>query len=236
MRLDKFFSTIGLLSRKQCLIELKRCNITVDGVTVKKPDLKIDPEKNVITYKGEVVQYKQFVYIMLNKPQGIVSATTDKNEKTVIDLLPQQYKNLNLFPCGRLDKDTTGLVILTNDGIAAHKALAPKSHVVKKYYYECADPLTEQNVRSIENGILLKDGYITHPCKLQLLSDTSGYIYLDEGKYHQIKRTFGAVSNKITFLKRISFGKILLDENLKEGNFRPLTIEEEKFFTDSTTY
>lgn len=231
MRLDKFFSTVGLLSRKQCLIELKRCNITVDGEIVKKPDTKIDPEKNVITYKGEKVNYKQYVYIMLNKPQGIVSATTDKNEKTVIDLLPEQYKKLDLFPCGRLDKDTTGVVILTNDGVAAHKALAPKSHVIKKYYYECADPLTEQNAASIENGILLKDGYTTHPCKLEPISPVSGYIYLDEGKYHQIKRMFGAISNKITLLKRIAFGEITLDENLKEGEFRPLTPQEEKYFT-----
>lgn len=234
MRLDKFFTSTGILSRKECAIELKRCNVTVDGVVVKRPDIKIDPQQNVVTYKGEVISYKQFYYVMLNKPQGYVSATEDEEETTVLKLLPENLQKLKLFPCGRLDKDTTGLIILTNDGVNAHRLLSPTKHVEKQYYFECADPLSMDFITIFEQGVTLKDGYTTKPSKLFLITPTSGYITLTEGKYHQIKRMFGAVGNKITVLKRMTFGQIKLDPSLQEGQWRYLNQEEENYFTGNT--
>ena len=163
---------------------------------------------------------------MLNKPLGVVSATEDKIHKTVLDLVDEKYKKYNLFPCGRLDKDTLGLVILTNDGESAHRALSPKKHVTKTYKFECAEDLTSDQILSIESGVTLKDGYTTKPCKITEYKDCKGYITLTEGKYHEIKRIFGANHNKITYLERVSFGKITLDETLPRGSFRELTPKE----------
>ena len=166
----------------------------------------------------------------MNKPQGVVSATEDRDQKTVLDLLPEDLLKFDLFPCGRLDKDTTGLVILTNDGISAHNALSPKKHVEKKYLFETAEPYSDADVTAIESGITLKDGYSTKPCKIERISETEGYIYLTEGKYHEIKRLFGARSNKITKLRRIGFGNLEIGD-LPEGSWRYLTEEEISEFT-----
>ena len=159
---------------------------------------------------------------------GVVSATEDKVQKTVLDLLPEKYQKMGLFPCGRLDKDTLGLVLLTNDGKLAHNLLAPKKHITKVYYFECAEKLDKHNEHKIEGGIELKDGYITKPCKIHMKDDTKGYIELTEGKYHEIKRMLGAVSNKITFLERVNFGPLELDTNLQRGQWRELTEQEIK--------
>ena len=229
MRIDKFFSEIGMFSRKESAENLKKGLITVNGVTIKKGDFKVDENTDLICYNGQPVKYKKYAYILVNKPNGVVSATEDGRDKTVIDLLPESMRKLNLFPCGRLDKDTVGLVILTNDGISAHNALSPKKHVEKKYYFEVADPYSSEDVSAIENGLQLADGYITKPCTIQRKSDKSGYITLTEGKYHEIKRLFGARKNKITFLERISFSKIQLGD-LPRGEWRYLTEEEEKIF------
>ncbi len=230
MRLDKFFSSQKILSRKECDVFLKKGRIAVNGLTVKKGDLKIDPEKDEITLDGKVINYRKYAYMLINKPLGVVSATEDGRDKTVIDLLPEELKKLGLFPCGRLDKDTAGLIILTNDGIAAHNALAPKNHVEKKYYFECADPFSSNDEKAITCGIVLKDGYKTKPCRIERLSADSGYIYLTEGKYHEIKRLFGARGNKIVRLVRVSFGKIVLGE-LPLGEWRYMTDEEIALFT-----
>lgn len=230
MRLDKFFSEQKILSRKQVVECLKKGQITVNGNIIKKNDFKVDENKDEIALNGEVICYKKFVYILLNKPSGYVSATEDNRDKTVIDLLPENLQKLDLFPCGRLDKDTLGLVILTNDGASAHNALSPKHHVEKKYYFETADPYSNEDVLAIEEGITLADGYTTKPCKIERASENSGYIILTEGKYHEIKRLFGARKNKITFLKRISFSSITLD-SLPLGEWRFLTQEEEDVFT-----
>ena len=167
---------------------------------------------------------------MLNKPNGVVSATEDSSFPTVIDILPNNMKRKGLFPCGRLDKDTVGLVIITNDGISAHKKLAPKNQTEKVYHYKTADPVSKEDLSKIEKGVLLKDGYTTKPCKVIPLSNIEGEITLIEGKYHEIKRIFGSLGNKITYLKRISFAGIKLDENLKEGEARFLTSQEELLF------
>ncbi len=230
-RLDKLFSSTAIFSRKECLIAVKKGRITVNGTVVKDPSVKVDSEKDVILLDGKAPEFKKFVYIMLNKPSGVVSATEDGAQKTVIDILPESFKRDGLFPCGRLDKDTVGLVIITNDGVSAHKKLAPKSKTEKVYYFEIADEILGGQVELIEKGVTLKDGYTVCPCKVKMLSKTSGYITLTEGKYHEIKRIFGSLGNKITYLKRVSFGKIVLDENLEEGKARYLTKQEEEFFT-----
>lgn len=229
MRLDKFFSQTGTLTRSQVQKQLKLGKVTVNGETIKKADYKVDPDKDEIRYNENKIVYRRFVYIMMNKPRGVVSATEDRDQKTVLDLLPEDLLKFDLFPCGRLDKDTTGLVVLTNDGISAHNALSPKKHVEKKYSFETADAYSDADVTAIESGITLKDGYSTKPCKIERISETEGYIYLTEGKYHEIKRLFGARSNKITKLGRIGFGKLEIGD-LPEGDWRYLTEEEISWF------
>ncbi len=230
MRLDKYISNNTSLSRKDVAKQVKLGNILINGKKAKSPDEKIDENSSQITLNGKVITYSKFVYFMLNKPQGVVSATTDLKQKTVLDLLPSEYKKLGLFPCGRLDKDTVGLVILTNNGVASHKLLSPKSGVEKTYLFQCAEDILESDIKNIEQGILLRDGYVTKPCKIVLSNKKEGKITITEGKYHEIKRMFGATGNKVTFLKRISFGKIILDEQLNEGEYRPLTMNEVTYF------
>ena len=166
---------------------------------------------------------------MLNKPDGYVCSTDDPRDKTVLELLPEQLRKVGLFPCGRLDKDTVGLVILTSDGKSAHRALSPSKHVEKKYLFVVADEYSDEDVTAIEHGLILANGETTKPCKINRIDEKSGYITLTEGKYHEIKRLFGARKNRITFLKRVSFGGITLSD-LPRGEWRYLTPEEELLF------
>ena len=229
-RLDKAFSSCKLYTRSEIAKIIKQRRLTVNGELVVKPDFKIDLSRDKVCVDGERVEFKKYAYIMLNKPYGVVSSTDDGRDKTVIDVLPESFKSEGLFPVGRLDKDTVGLVILTDDGLSAHKRLSPKTHAEKVYYFETADGVLEETAKEIEKGVLLKDGYLTKPCKVKLLSKTSGEITLTEGKYHEIKRIFGAKGNKITYLKRIEFAGIKLDESLSEGECRYLTESEEELF------
>lgn len=229
-RIDKIFSSYSILSRKECELAIKKKQIKVNGEIVKSPSQKADANEDEISLNDCVQTFKKFVYIMLNKPNGVVSATEDLIHKTVVDILPENMKRKNLFPCGRLDKDTVGLVIITDDGVSAHKNLSPKRHAEKVYYYRTIDEVSNEDILKIEKGVLLKDGYLTKPCKVKPLSKTEGEITLTEGKYHEIKRIFGSLNNKIIYLKRISFSGIKLDENLKEGQARYLTEQEEKLF------
>lgn len=231
-RLDKAFSSSKIFTRKQITIFIKQKRVKVNGIVVKDPSTKVDVGCDEITLDDRKVEFNKFAYIMLNKPSGVVSATEDGKDKTVVDILPNEFKRKGLFPVGRLDKDTVGLVILTDDGVSAHKRLSPKKHAEKVYYFETAEPVLEAVASSIEKGVLLKDGYVTKPCKVKLITERSGEITLTEGKYHEIKRIFGANSNKITFLKRISFAGIILDSNLKEGECRYLNDSEIKLFTE----
>lgn len=231
MRLDKFFTHAGLLSRKECAAAAKRGRISVNGKVVSDPAVHINENEDAVTFDGVPVGYSKYVYIMLNKPKGYVSSSDEPGEHTVLELLPENIVKCNVFPSGRLDKDTTGLMIITNDGASSHRALAPKSHVEKSYAYECADPLTDEDVRKMGEGITLADGYTTMPCGIVKETDKSGVITLKEGKYHQIKRMFGACGNKITSLKRLTFGDISLDGELEEGAFRYLTDDEINSFT-----
>ncbi len=230
MRLDKLLSELGKATRSEGGKLIRSGKVTVNGEIVKKPDFKIDPENDEVSLFGEVLTYKKFTYIMLNKPEGYVSATDDEKEKTVLDLVSDEDRRKGLFPCGRLDKNTLGLVILTNDGEGAHRLLSPKHHVEKVYKFESKFPLSSDDVARLESGVDI-GGYLTKPCKIKLYNNlTSGEITLTEGKYHQIKRMLESVNNKITYLERISFGTILLDPNLMRGEWRYLTPDEEDVF------
>ena len=229
MRIDKFLSNMGIASRTESSKAARAGLILVNGTAVKKADIHIDPEKDVITYCGRKIEYRKYTYILMNKPDGVVSATEDGRDKTVIDLLPEELQKLNLFPCGRLDKHTLGLVMLTDDGDLAHRLLSPKHHVKKKYFFESKFSLTDEEIAYLEKGATLEDGYVTKPSEIELNSDKkSGYITLVEGKYHQIKRMLESVNNKITYLERITFGPLSLDQGLARGEWRFLMDNEIK--------
>lgn len=230
-RIDKIFAKASILTRSECAIAIKKKRITLNGEIVTSPSIKADSKSDSILLDGKVCDLKEYVYIMLNKPSGVVSASTDGKDKTVIDILPKEMLRKGLFPAGRLDKDTLGLVIITNDGVSAHKRLSPKHHAEKVYLFTVIEDVLDEDVKKIEQGVVLKDGYKTAPCKVEMLTKTQGYITLTEGKYHEIKRIFGSLGNKITFLKRVSFAGIMLDENLSYGQARYLTDEEEALFT-----
>ena len=229
MRLDKFISMLGKATRSEAGKLIRAGKATVNGIVQKAPDYKIDPDNDLVILLGEALTYKKYTYIMLNKPEGYVSATEDPNEKTVLDLVSIEDRRRGLFPCGRLDKNTLGLVILTNDGEGAHRVLSPKHHVSKVYKFVSRDPVCENDVKLLEAGVDI-GGYLTKPCKIKMVSENEGEITLTEGKYHQIKRMLEAVGNKITYLERISFGSIALDPALKRGEWRYLTPNEEEIF------
>ncbi len=223
MRLDKYLGESGLLSRSEAGKAIRAGRIAVDSVIVRDPSLHIREDAQV-TCDGVPVLHRQFHYIMLHKPAGYVSATEDRGP-TVLDLLPPYCARLDMFPCGRLDIDTTGLLLVTNDGSSAHKWLSPKHHVPKTYFYTCRESLSEDNRQKLESGVSLGD-FTSLPATVVPESDTTGQITIVEGKFHQIKRMFGAVGNEITGLKRLRFGPIVLDDSLSPGQWRYLTDAE----------
>lgn len=227
MRLDKYISSTGKLSRSECKTELKKGLIKVNGIVVKDPAMQIDENNVDVTYKNQKINYAKYTYILLNKPQGYISATDDPKEKTVLELLPLELRRINLFPCGRLDKDTVGLLLLTNNGEIAHKLLSPKYHVKKTYYFKCNPPVNERALDKLREGVNIGD-IITKPAEIDIDDSNynSGFITIYEGKFHQIKRMFNAVDSEITYLKRVKFSNIELGD-LKEGNYRFLSKDEE---------
>ena len=225
MRLDKFLTHTGTLSRTEAAKAAKSGRITVDGRPVRDTSVKIDPDKCVVAFDGEDIVYRQYTWIMMNKPAGVVSATEDGRDRTVIDLLPEQLQGLGLFPCGRLDRDTVGLIMLTNDGDLAHSLLSPKHHAEKVYSFTLSVPYDKRV--PLETGILM-DGKMTKPAVIEMEDDLHGRITLTEGKYHQIKRMFERAGSQVVFLKRESFAGIPLDPSLAPGEWRYLTDEEEK--------
>ena len=227
MRLDKLLVATGKLSRSEAGRAARGGKITVNGVVEKHADRAVDPASDIITLYGERIVYRPFTYIMLNKPDGVVSATEDGRDKTVLDLLPDELQRIGLFPCGRLDKHTLGLVLLTNNGPLGHRLLSPRHHVEKRYLYTCRSPISESERVLLEGGVTLDDGYVTKPARIRASEDgLSGEITLVEGKYHQIKRMFEAVDNKIVALERVSFGPLALDGTLARGAWRYLSDEE----------
>ena len=230
-RLDKLIASQGLLSRSDVKNMVRCGEVSVNGIVVKDSSLKVTYEDD-IKIKGESLLQTEFTYIMLNKPKGVVSASEDKRDKTVVDILPDDLKRKNLFPAGRLDKNTTGLLLLTNDGATAHRLTSPKHHVDKVYAFTVKFPISEEDVKALCRGVTLEDGYETLPCTVEMLSEREGRITLREGKYHQIKRMMIAVHNQITSLTRISYGP-LTTKGLSEGQWRYLTDEEIKLITNN---
>ena len=225
MRLDKMLSECGIASRKESAKAARAGQITVNGSPVRNADAKIDPERDLVIFCGKTVQYKQYVYFRLNKPDGYVSATEDGKDPTVVELLPKEAQKIGVFPCGRLDKHTLGLMLLTNNGALSHRLLAPKSHVAKSYGFCVKFPLSAEDVAALETGVDI-GGYLTKPCTLRLESPKNGVITLTEGKYHQIKLMMESVHNQITHLERLTFGPLVLDPALQRGEWRELTEEE----------
>ena len=227
MRIDKLISESGIASRKEASRAARSGGVTVDGAVVKDLSKHVDPEKCRVFYLGREIVYRRFTYVMLNKPEGYVSATDDKSLPYVTELLPEEMRRMELFPVGRLDRDTTGLMILTNNGQLAHSLLSPKHHVAKDYFFTAKEPLCAGAEEQFASGVTLADGYECKEAVLVLSDDRmSGKITLTEGKYHQIKRMIAAMGNRVTSLKRISFGTIPLDESLALGEWRYLTDEE----------
>ena len=228
-RLDKLISSQGTYTRKQAQQFIKDGLVKVDGVTVRDRGFHIDPEVSEVMLEGKAFTVERFVYLMLNKPKGVVSATNDKTQKTVIDLVPDELKKRNLFPAGRLDMTTTGFVLITDDGDFAHRILSPKNHIEKTYEARLAERTDEEQMHTVANGIVLGDGTECLPAKLRLLEDGENplvEIKICEGKYHQIKRMFAAAGNGVIELKRTRMGNLSLDENLPEGECRRLTKDE----------
>lgn len=227
MRIDKFISDSGIASRRDSAKAAKLGGITVDGVVIKDVSKHIDPEKSRVVFQGREIVYRKYTYVMLNKPEGYVSATDDKSLHYVTELLPEELRRQELFPVGRLDKDTTGLIILTNNGQLAHSLLSPKKHVSKVYFFTAAEPLASGVEEQFKSGVILADGYECKSAEILLSEDRlSGEITLTEGKYHQIKRMIAAMGNRVVTLERIEFATIPLDKNLSRGQWRYLTGEE----------
>lgn len=222
MRLDRVLANASVGSRTQVKNMIKNGRVSVNGKIALASSMMVDPNQDVIRIDDEILQYAKYQYLMLYKPAGYISATEGRYDPTVLELVPN-YKGL--FPCGRLDKDTEGLLLMTNDGRLAHNLLSPKKHVEKEYYVEHQLPLSQEDVLCIERGIRYKN--ITYKgAKLKILDDLQCTIILQEGKYHEIKNIFLAIGNKVTYLKRIRMKNLILDETLKKGEYRPLSEEE----------
>lgn len=220
---------MGYGSRKEVKQLLKGGVVKVDGTPIKDAKFHVNVEEQEVMIHGEVVEYKEFVYLMMHKPPGVISATEDDNHETVVDLLEMEDAIFDPFPVGRLDIDTEGFLLLTNDGKLAHQLLSPKKHVPKKYYAKVAGVVTEEDVKEFQKGVILDDGYETKPGELTILhSDEISEIELviTEGKFHQVKRMFEAVGKKVIYLKRTEMGPLVLDEELELGQYRELTDEE----------
>ena len=227
MRIDKLLSDMGIAPRSESRIACRSGQVTVDGVPVKDSSCHVDPEKQRIVFRGREISYRRYTYVMLNKPEGYVSATEDSKLPVVTELLDGELRKMELFPVGRLDRDTTGLMILTNNGQLAHTLLSPKHHVEKEYYFTADEPLPAGAEETFLSGVTLADGYECKSARLVLNDDRKGgYITLTEGKYHQIKRMIASLDNRVTSLERIRFADIILDRGLARGEWRYLTGDE----------
>ncbi|WP_343338084.1 Ribosomal large subunit pseudouridine synthase B [Terrisporobacter petrolearius] len=235
LRIDKILSNVGYGSRAEIKVYCKKGLVKVNNKVISNPGTQVDTDTDKIEFNNEVVKYREFVYIMMNKPDGYLSATFDKRDPIVLDLIESSYLAFEPFPVGRLDKDTEGLLVLTNDGKLAHRVLSPKKHVPKTYYAKIDGVVTEKDVKAFEEGVTLDDGYETMPSQLKILesAETSEIeLTIHEGKFHQVKRMFESVGKKVVYLKRLSMGKLKLDETLSLGEYRELTEEEVKLIEE----
>lgn len=226
MRLDKLISECGIASRKEIKQMVKAGRVAVDGITAAVPEQKLNPEVNTVTVDGEVLNYAKFRYYMLNKPAGVLSATDDGKQKTVLDLVSPEMRKMGLFPVGRLDKDTTGLLLLTNDGEFAHWIISPKSEIVKTYHAITEGAVNSADVEAFKEGLTLGDGMKCLPAGLIPLEDGSCLVKVMEGKYHQVKRMLASRGKPVLALKRLAIGDVELDKALSPGEFRPLSENE----------
>ena len=230
-RLDKIIANLGYGTRKEVKQMARKGMIEVDGEIVKDSSLNIDPEKSVIKINGEEIFYRKYIYLLMNKPAGVISATYDNRDETVIDLLEPDHQVFEPFPVGRLDKDTVGLLFLTNDGELNHRLISPKHHVDKVYFAKIDKEVNEDDIEKFKNGITLDDVYKCKEAKIEILNilddgTSEVNITIQEGKFHQVKRMFEAVGKSVIYLQRISFGGIELDLDLEEGEYRELTDSE----------
>ena len=228
LRLDKYLADMQVGTRSEVKQMIRKGLVTVDGLVIKKPEEKVDYESQVVTCGGVIVSYQQYEYYMLNKPAGVVSATEDPRDQTVIDLIEDRRRK-DLFPAGRLDKDTEGLLLITNDGALAHDLLSPKKHVDKKYYARIEGAVTEEDIKMFQEGVDIGEKKMTLPAVLTILrsgEESEITLTICEGKFHQVKRMFEAVGKKVTYLKRLSIGSLVLDEQLLPGEYRTLTEQE----------
>lgn len=237
MRIDKLLANMGYGSRKDVKILLKQGAVRVDEAPVKDAKRHVDPASEKVTVFGETVEYRPYIYFMMNKPEGVISATEDQVETTVIDLIDSEYAHYDLFPVGRLDKDTTGLLLITNDGAFNHALMSPRKHVDKVYIAEVDGEMTVEDIKTFANGVELEDGYTTKPAHLEILSRSGRRsvirLTLSEGKYHQVKRMVAAVGKHVERLERVQIGALELDESLELGAYRELTEEEVQRFLQS---
>ena len=225
-RFDKIIASQFNISRKDAKIGIKRGLGVVDGEVIRDPSVNVDADTQQIVYNGQALDYKKYIYILMNKPKGVLSASNDKSRKTVIDLVPQELSRNGLFPVGRLDRDTTGLLIITDDGDFAHNVISPKKSIYKTYIAELDGAVTEDMVQAFIEGIVLADGTLCRKAYLKPLENNKAEIKICEGRYHQIKRMFGAVGLGVNGLSRISLGGLELPEDLDEGECRELSNEE----------
>ena len=226
MPLDKLLGSQTDLSRKEARQVIKDGLVSVGDVVIRDPGFSVDPNAQSVTVAGTPLEFKEHLYLMLNKPEGYISATEDRTQKTVLDLVPPDLYRDGLFPAGRLDADTTGFVLLTDDGAFAHDILSPKHHVQKTYIATLAEPVTEDCLRQVRGGIELKDGTVCLPADVRALSEFEAELKLVEGKYHQVKRMFAAAGNKVVALRRTAMGDVPLDPSLAPGECRELRKEE----------
>ncbi len=225
MRLDKFLAHAGLGTRKEVKQLIRNKRIKVNGQLVRNDDLKINETNDVVLLDDEAVSYEKYIYMMLNKPAGLISATFDEKQATVMDCF-DQYIPMDAFPVGRLDIDTEGLLLITNDGALAHELLAPKKHVDKIYYVKVAKVITQADIEALEAGIQINEEERCEPAAVRQISDDEMELTIHEGKFHQIKRMMHAVGNEVVYLKRLQMGSLKLDESLACGEYRPLSEAE----------
>ena len=225
MRLDKLLAHMNYGSRKEVKELIRKGFVLVNGEVVYNDDIKVDEENDDIIVADQKIEYEKLLYFILNKPDGYVSATYDPFDPIVLDLIPG-YERRGLFPVGRLDKDTVGLLLVSNDGKMAHRLLSPKNHVTKKYELTFSGTFKNLYYKVFEDGVTLDDGYVCKPAFFELIEENHAYLTITEGKYHQVKRMMEAVGCHVETLKRVSFGPIDLPLDLKEGSYRPLTKEE----------
>ncbi len=225
IRLDKFLCEMEMGTRSQVKDLIKKGMVTVDGEVIKKADFKLDESKAKVFVKEKEVSYQKFYYYMLHKPAGVVSATVDNHDRTVMELL-KNAPGKDLFPVGRLDKDTEGLLLITNDGELSHNLLSPKKHVDKTYLVETKESITEKMMQELEKGVDIGEDKPTMPAKVNLVEEKKLELTIREGKFHQVKRMLQAVENEVVYLKRLSMGSLVLDEKLGLGEFRCLTNQE----------